>query len=267
MRKELEDYIIRGGEYGAERLYILSEALMPYTMQIIEKAGVSKGDTVLDVGCGAGAVTVEIAKKAGSGCVAGVDFDEKVIAEARKTAKYENIDVDFIVGDVADYLLFADRFDFVYARFILTHLKDPAKLIRQMRAYLKKGGSIILEDIDFSGHFCYPESAAYDKYVQWYERTARYKGLDPHIGKKLFGCVKNSGFRDIEVDVVNPAHQSGVGKMIASLTLYNIAHTVVSAGLCSAAEMRDAIAELEEFTFREDSILGMPRIFRIVAKM
>ena len=69
----------------------------------------------------------------------------------------------------------------VYARFVLTHLRDPAAGLATMVAALKPGGRLVVEDIDYRGSFCEPERASFERYEEIYEKTARLNGGNPHI--------------------------------------------------------------------------------------
>lgn len=260
-----EEYIIRGGEYGADRLLILSETLWPYTERLLIDAGLREGCKFLDVGCGSGGVTIEVAKFVGSGRFVGLDFDEKVLERARQAARENGVEAEFVKCDLTAEEIPERDFDIAYARFIFTHLKDRNALASKLFETLGTGGKLVVEDIDFSGHFSHPQNDAFDNYVDWYQKISFRKGIDPFIGPKLFEDLKNAGFSKIELDVINPAHQSGIGKMMGVLTLNNIAPGLIDSGIASEEEVLKTSSELEEFTYREDSILGMPRIFRYVA--
>src|SRR5581483_12394792 len=68
---------------------------------------------------------------------------------------------------------------------------NPKPLILLMRGITKNmanpaaGGTVVLEDIDFRGHFCHPECAAFSRYVHLYTQAAHRRGADPNIGPRL----------------------------------------------------------------------------------
>jgi ubiquinone/menaquinone biosynthesis C-methylase UbiE len=69
-------YVIRGGEEGKARLQIISDALRPSTLNLLNNAGIKTGMSCLDVGCGGGNVTLAMARLVGlSGMATGVDMD------------------------------------------------------------------------------------------------------------------------------------------------------------------------------------------------
>lgn len=80
-------YIIRGGLEDRERLELLARVLWPTTSRLLAEAGLTPGMTCLDLGCGGGDVTRQLAISVGpQGQVIGVDMDEKKLDLARQTA-------------------------------------------------------------------------------------------------------------------------------------------------------------------------------------
>src|SRR5262249_42591040 len=129
-------------------------------------------------------------------------------------------------------------------RFLLSHLRAAPPLLARIRRALKAGGTIVVADPDFSGHFSYPASAAFQRYVELYAQTLRRRGGDANIGVRLPTLLRESGFTRIQAGVSQPAGVDGDAKLMAALTLENIAESVVAEGLASRAEMDGLIAEL-----------------------
>ena len=122
-----DNYVIRGGVQGRERLRLLAEVMGPGTGSLLTEVGVPAGATCLDVGCGGGDVTCELARAVGpSGRVIGVDLDPIKIDIAAREAHEQGIaNVAFECRDVTKWEP-PELFDLVYARFLLTHLVNPA---------------------------------------------------------------------------------------------------------------------------------------------
>ena len=119
-------YLIRGGIEGRERLRVLARVTRPTTLALLERAGVSAGMRCLDVGCGGGDVSFDLASLVGiTGSVVGVDLDATKLELARGDAEQAEVsNVEFRVADVVDGLG-EEEYDVVYARFVLTHLREP----------------------------------------------------------------------------------------------------------------------------------------------
>jgi SAM-dependent methyltransferase len=260
-------YVIRGGPAGRERLRVLGRVMHPTSMALFDRCGLRDGLVCLDVGCGGGDVTLELARRvAPHGRVVGVDLDELKLQMARAEAAQQGIrNVEFRVSDVRDVSA-APAFDVVYARFLLTHLNDPAGAVRRFRRQLRPGGTIAIEDIDFSGHFTYPESKAFRRYHELYCAIVTRRGADPNIGPRLPALLKRAGFDDIKVSVVQPMGLEGEAKLLSALTMENIAGAVVEDGLASQAEIDDLVRELYAFAADPDTLAGTPRVVQVSAR-
>jgi ubiquinone/menaquinone biosynthesis C-methylase UbiE len=99
------------------------------------------GMRLLDVGCGPGSITLDLAEIVAPGELVGIDFQEPQVVRARELAASRNIaTARFEVGD-AYALPFPDAsFDAVFAHTLLNHLRDPLRALREMHRVLRPGG-------------------------------------------------------------------------------------------------------------------------------
>src|SRR5262245_60514841 len=136
-------YVISGGREGYERLQLLARVRWPETAQLFADVGVGPGQTCLDVGCGGGAVTLELARLVGaSGRAVGLDMDEVKLELARADAAEAGLsNVEFRQVDV-DGWDEPERYDVVYARFLLEHVPRPLDLLRRMWAAVRPRGAL-----------------------------------------------------------------------------------------------------------------------------
>jgi SAM-dependent methyltransferase len=261
-------YVIRGGVEGRERLRILARVMQPFTNALFERVSIGPGMACLDAGCGGGDVTFELARRVGpTGRVVGVDLDEIKLDMARQEAATFGFGyVTFHQTDVHAGQ-FEPEFDVVYARFLLTHLADPAAAIDRMQSWLRPGGMLVVEDIDFTGHFCHPESDTFRRYVELYSHAVKRRGGDPHIGPRLPALLLESGFDLVQMHVVQPAGIEGEVKLVNPLTMENIADSVIAEGLASQAEVDGIIAGLYEFAHSPRTVLSLPRIVQAWGRM
>jgi hypothetical protein len=143
---------------------------------------------------------------------------------------------------------------------VLTHLPDPAALIAVAHGLLAPGGTLVVEDIDFRGHFCAPPRPSFARYVEWYTAAVVGRGCDPNIGPRLPGMLRAAGFDDVGVHVVQPAGIVGEVKLVAPITLEAIADAVLDARMASADELHAAVDDLYAFAREEGTVLSLPRI-------
>jgi hypothetical protein len=146
------------------------------------------------------------------------------------------------------------------ARFVLAHLRNSQEALEKMWRAIRPGCIVVLQDSDFRGCFCHPECTVFSRYVQLYTQTTQRRAVDPNIGPQLAGLLAKAGFEKIEINVVQNAAMSGEVKLMAPLTMENIADAVLVAGLASRAELDRLVHELYEFARDPDTVIGGPRV-------
>ena len=257
------EYVLRGGLSGADRLRLLAAVKWPSTKALFERVGLCQGMSCLDIGCGSGAVTLAMAEFSGpTGRVAGLDLDETCLGLAHQEARQLGRNVEFRRGSAMD--LDEERvYDLVFARFVLTHLREPGKALARMVGATRPGGLVVVEDIQFAGHFSFPASAAFDRYVNLYQEVVQRRGGDANIGPRLLGMFLDAGVLEIEFEVIQPTFAQGPGKKMAAVTMEHIRETVVEFGLANDEEINGIINELDLFAGDPRSMMSLPRIFQV----
>jgi SAM-dependent methyltransferase len=258
---QCDHYVIRGGVEGRERLRILSRVMRPTTLSLFDRVGIKEQMACLDVGCGGGDVTLDLAELVGSdGSVIGWDIDEIKLGLARHEAEEKGVgNVEFSIFDIGQSEA-ASEFDLVYTRFLLTHLRDPAGALSKIRQALRPGGIVIVEDIEITGYFCYPDSAAFRRFIELYTLAVQRRGGDPNIGLRLPVLLLDAGFERMQANVVQPAGIEGEVKLLTAVTMENIADSVVTEGLAGRNEVDDVIARLYELARDSRTFLSVPRV-------
>jgi ubiquinone/menaquinone biosynthesis C-methylase UbiE len=256
-------YVLEGGDRGADRLRLLADVKWPTTKPLLERAGLRPGMSCLDVGCGIGAVTLQMAEAVGkTGRTTGIDFDERYLGLARAEAERRGLTIDFRTGNIGE-LDERDTCDFVFARFLLTHLSNPDQALRAMSRAARPGGVVVVEDIQFSAHFSHPQCPAFDRYVRLYENVVEHKGGDPNIGPHLLRMMLDAGLQNIELEVIQPTYRHGMGKHLAAVTMEHIREAVVAAGLASNEEVGAIVNEISAFADDSTTLISLPRIFQV----
>ena len=259
-----ERYVIRGGVEGRERLRLLSEVMGPSTRALLTTVGIPAGSTCLDIGCGGGDVTFDLARAAGpAGRVIGVDLDAVKLDIARRTADEQGLsNITFEVQDASEWKP-GELFDVVYARFLLTHLREPARLISAVRSQMRPGGVIIVEDVDFRGHFAEPDCPALRRYVELYTKSVQARGADPNIGPRLPGLLREAGFEDVHLSLVQPVALQGGIKRLTGVTLETTSDAILADGYTNELELREMSEQLYAFARDPHTVLGGPRVFQV----
>jgi ubiquinone/menaquinone biosynthesis C-methylase UbiE len=263
----VERYVIRGGRAGYDRLRVLAAARRASTLELFQLAGLRPGMRCVDLGCGSGDVTLDIAALAGpGGWVAGIDMDQAKLEFARQAARERGLaNVAFEAADVSQWTG-PGEYDFVYCRFLLQHLASPAGLLRQMWDAVRPGGVLAVEDADLEGLFCDPDNAGFSFYRRMYLEVLARNGGDPTCARRLARYFRETGIPAPAMRLLQGVNAGGDAKAMPLLTLYAIADAIVSSGLAAAAEVTAAIENLRAFTTDPDTLISDPRIFQVWAR-
>ena len=125
----------------------MNQLFQKTSRNLLLQAGLTKGNHVLEVGCGTGEMTCWIAEQVGNaGRVYAVDISIEQIEITKQQAKISGVNnITFINSSVFD-LCGLPPFDFIYSRFIIMHLHEPYVALQTMLRFLKRGGHIICEE-------------------------------------------------------------------------------------------------------------------------
>ena len=263
-----QTYAIRGGRSGRERLRVLSHVLQAGTLNLLDRVGLRPGMACMDVGCGGGDVTRELARRVGSrGHVVGLDMDSTQLEIVRAEAAAQNVaNVNYRAADVSHPPNDLGNFDLVYTRFLLCHLRVPTRVVSWMANCLKPGGVLAVEDCDFTGHFCYPPLPAFDRYVELCGEVMCRRGGDPNIGLKLPQMMTDAGLILGGVTVSHPSDVDGDVKLLNALTMENIAEAVLNDGLATPEEVRELLSVLNASTQDKGTFASITRTIQVWAR-
>jgi SAM-dependent methyltransferase len=260
----VESYVIRGGREGADRLQVLARSWAPTTLALLDRAGLGPGQRCVDLGCGGGDVTLEMAEIVGpTGHVVGVDLDPVTVQVGRERAAARDLtNVEFVVSNLYDWSE-PDAYDLAYSRNVLQHLSRPVDLLQAMWAAVRPGGAVVVEDADFEGSFCYPPNAGFDFWVDRYQRVLESHGGDPLSGRKLVGRFVEAGIPDPTVSVVQRADLEDEPKSLPRLTIEATGEAMIQAGIATAAEIDEALLSLSAAATDPTWVFGSPRLFQV----
>lgn len=157
------------------------------------------GLRLLDVGCGPGTITADLAALvAPGGRVTACDTAADVLRTAAALAGERGLDnVEFTVADVHRLDFPDDTFDVVHAHQVLQHVADPVRALREMRRVCVPGGIVAVRDGDYHAFSWYPELPELDEWMTLYQRCARANGGEPDAGRRLLSWARAAGFTEI----------------------------------------------------------------------
>ena len=162
-----------------------------------------RGDErILDFGSGLGQFTRAMARAVPRGHVVGLERDEKQLAGSIRLAKEDGEEgrVEFRAGDVVSLDLPRDEwgtYDLAHARFVLEHVRDPLRVVKNMVRAVRPGGRLILADDDHDVMRLWPEPAGVNELWRAYMRTYDRNGNDPYIGRRLVALMHAAGAKPV----------------------------------------------------------------------
>jgi ubiquinone/menaquinone biosynthesis C-methylase UbiE len=216
------NYVMGRTSEEYERLRRQSEAMEPITRSVLARVGLSAGMSCLDLGCGPGEVMRLMAEQVGqTGLVVGIDVDAKLGGEMLSVLKSKGYEqCSFIEGSVERLeQIEVDRFDLVFARFLLMHLDDPVMALRKMYSRVRPGGRIVVQDYYFPTMDAYPRVEALAEFSQVFFGVYEKEGKETRMGLKLPALFIEAGIGHPDgTDVAGFLHSPAVGaKMIAAV--------------------------------------------------
>jgi len=158
----------------------------------------SSGAAVLDVGCGPGTITADLATLVTPARVTALELTDTALDLARaEIARRGLTNVDFAAGDVHALDFPDDTFDVVHAHQVLQHVADPVAALREMRRVTRPGGVVAVRDGDYAAFAWFPLLPELDEWLALYERIARGNGGEPDAARRLLSWAHAAGFTDV----------------------------------------------------------------------
>ena len=217
-----EPYPFRSSPDERLRLIAQGELVAPLTRRLFERAGITPGMRVLDIGSGSGDVAFLAARFVGpEGSVIGVDRDPAQVAFAEQRATADALgNVRFMAGDFREIEL-DSPVDAVVGRLVLMYAADPLDALRRALRHLRPGGVIALQEsvIDYDGRVLIePLDCLAARAAEWFRAGFRHSGVQPRMGMRLFGLMRAAGLEpSTELDMLVPIQQGPDGELFRTL--------------------------------------------------
>lgn len=231
------------------RLARQGELLQRPTRSLFEQAGIGPGMRVLDIGCGAGDVTLLAAEIVGpTGRVVGVDLNPGIVATARRRAAAAGVaHASFVVGDIRE-VEFAPDFDAVVGRLVLVYQADPAATLRAALRAVRDGGIAAFYESDMGSLAAsLPLSPLHQLLGRCVNEAFARAGLETAMGTKLHQVFLAAG---LEAPRVMSDALIGGGRefveafgRVGANTLHSLLPLIVEHGIATAEDLDVATFE------------------------
>ncbi|MFJ6695033.1 class I SAM-dependent methyltransferase [Streptomyces sp. NPDC091272] len=224
------------------------------------------GQRVLDVGCGPGTITADLAELVGpEGHVTGGDHAAGILDRARRTAAERGLrNVEFTTADVHALAYPDDSFDVVHAHQVLQHVGDPVAALREMRRVCRPGGIVAARDSDYAAMAWYPQPPLLDDWLELYHRVARAGGGEPDAGRRLRSWALRAGFEEVNSSAASWCYATAEDRswwsgLWADRTVASsYADLAVSGGHATAAQLAEIAEAWREWGTHRDAWFMVP---------
>lgn len=188
------DYLLGHSPEEIERLKHQAVLLKPITERLLRNAGLAEGMHVLDLGCGAGDVSMLAADLVGlSGRVVGIDRNGDVLETAYRRAQLAGLsNIEFVQSEIETFVSH-DRFDAIIGRYVLIYAADPSASLRAAANHLRPGGIFAFQEAN--GVVCtssLPTASLWDQCGTWCAKVYRHAVPHPDVALRFSEFFQNA---------------------------------------------------------------------------
>jgi ubiquinone/menaquinone biosynthesis C-methylase UbiE len=219
------------------------------------------GVRVLDVGCGPGTLTADLARRVAPGRVTGIDVVAAVVGEAEAHAREAGVaNVDFVTGDFRDAGLAPASYDVVHAHQVLQHLREPVPALAAMARLAAPGALVAAREADYSAMTWAPGDDRLQRWLDIYLSVTRRNGAEPNAGRWLPRWAHAAGLTDVTYTTstwtfATPDDRAYWGGQWSERTVSSsFAEQAVSYGVATASELADVAEGWREWSRDPDGV-------------
>lgn len=263
---ETPEYLLGTNDSELQRLKAQHGVWADLAVAALDRAGVGRGDVVLDLGAGPGFVTRDLAERVGpSGRVVGLD--ESPVWRAAFEARDYAAPTEFIESTIEAAELGEGRFDCVFSRWVFSFLGDVDAVLSKLHRALRPGGVLVIQDYNHEGVSVFPRSAGFEAAIRATRAYYQGAGGDPWVAARLPGPLRRAGF---ELAEVRPNVRAGNGDspVFRWLDAFfpTFVRTYAEHGLMTEEEVERFDREWAALAGDPDALLFSPMIVDVIAR-
>jgi ubiquinone/menaquinone biosynthesis C-methylase UbiE len=268
--REEDAYVLGTSMPELQRLGIQHQVWTSETVSAWETAGFAAGQTLLDLGCGPGFCTTELAYIVGAkGKVIGVDRSAAFIEFLEAVKTHHSLNIELQCAEFDDMQLADNSLDGAYVRWALAWVPNPEEVVARVTRAMKPGGVFVAHEyFDWSTYQVEPQKPALTKAIDAALKSFKDQPGEIDIGRELPAMLARNGF-----DVTTTRSLSKLARPheltwqwpSVFLRTY-VASLADNDSALSTDTMNDALRELEELESIPESMMLCPQVIEVIAR-
>lgn len=264
-----DDYVLGTDAEELRRLAFQHEVWVAEAYALWRRAGIRGGQTVIDLGCGPGFTTLDLAQMVGAkGRVIARDRSERFLEFLAGESRRRGITwIETSRGDVETLDVAFESVDAVYARWLFCWLVDPALALERVARCVKRGGVIVLQDyVDWAAMRVLPRDAGFDRGVAACMESWRRTGSTIDVVERVPEMAARAG---LVIEEITPIARAGVAGSLEWRWMDEFFHVYlpkIVPELLSKSEMDAALRVWREPAGRVQRVAYTPTMADVVLR-
>ncbi|EMD41325.1 hypothetical protein CERSUDRAFT_109925 [Gelatoporia subvermispora B] len=218
--------------------------------------------SILDVGCGPGTITIDLATRVPRGHVIGVDQVPEPLEAAMKLAIDTGIvNASFQQGDALNLPFPDGSFDVMHAHQLVQHIPDPVHALREMRRVARPGGLVAVRESDSSSAAWFPNNPGLQGFRDLCPRVARFNKWDMDAGRKLVSLALQAGFSRENINASagawcysSPEERAHWAELLTGAMVHgSIGRSAIQEGIATQGDVEHIVEGLRIWGAEEDA--------------
>jgi SAM-dependent methyltransferase len=264
------DYVLGTGDVEIARLGLQHRVWRPHALRAWERAGITEGARVLDLGAGPGFATADLAENVGpSGEVIAIERSERFVQHARALCQQRGLrNVRLLQQDVMEEPLPELEVDAAWCRWVACFVSTPQSLVQSIARALRPGGRIVFHEYgDYASWRFAPRRLLLEQFVAEVMSSWRVTGGEPDIGLELPTLLRDAGMQVERVEpIVFTVHPHEYTWRWPAAFIRSGLDRLVELGRIDGEWAERALRELAEAESDPSTIMITPLVLEIVAR-
>ena len=262
------DYVLGTKDDELERLGLQHRVWRPNVLDAWRRAGLTEGQTALDVGAGPGFATLDLAEIVGpGGRVVAVERSRRFLdALAARAERLGLANVEAREQDAVEQGYGECFADFAWCRWLLCFVAEPRRVVGHIAAALKPGGSAVFHEYaDYGAWRMLPPDPGLDRFRDLVMASWRDSGGDPDVGARLPSWLEAEGLEVVEARPIAWAvRKRDFAWQWPAAFMASGAHRLAELGYLDAAEAAELAGLLDDAP--ADSWMMTPLVLELIAR-